>query len=69
MKLAMKVLWTINYREIKKGIRMMNSRIIYTKKINIIEKSKKIGIDKVIKRYEIINKLKVSNIKQCHLII
>ena len=48
---------------------MMNSRIIYTKKINIIEKSKTIGIDKVIKRYEIINKLKVSNIKQCHLII
>ena len=48
---------------------MMNSRRIYTKKVNIIEKSKEIGIDKVIKRYEINNKLKVSNIKQCHLII
>ena len=47
----------------------MNSRRIYTKKINVIEKCKQIGIDKVIKRYEIINKLKVSNIKQCHLII
>ena len=44
-----------NYRESKEGIRMMNSQRSDTEKINLIEEGKKIGIDEVIKRNDIIN--------------
>ena len=44
------------YRELKENIRMINSRRADTEKINLIEESKKIGIDEVIKHNEIINK-------------
>ena len=44
-----------NYRELKESIRMINSQISHTDKINLIEEGKKIGIDEVIKRNEIIN--------------
>ena len=43
------------YGELKESIRMMNSQISDTEKINLIEKGKKIGFNKVIKRNEIIN--------------
>ena len=44
-----------NYRELKDSIRMMNSQRDDTEKINLIEEGKKISIDEVIKRNEIIN--------------
>ena len=44
-----------NYRELKESIRMMNSQRRDTEKNNLIEEGKKIGIDEVIKRNEIIN--------------
>ena len=44
-----------NYRELKQSIRMMNSQRSDTEKINFIEKGKKIGINEVMKRNEIIN--------------
>ena len=49
-----------NYRELKKSIRMMNSQwnCIQTsdaEKVNLIEESKKIGVNEVIKHNEIIN--------------
>ena len=43
------------YRELKESIRMMNSQRSDTEKINLIEEGKKIGINEVIKRNEIIN--------------
>ena len=43
------------YRELKKSIRMMNSQRSDTEKNNLIEEGKKIGINEVIKRNEIIN--------------
>ena len=43
------------YRERKECIRMMNSERSDTEKINRIEEGKKIGINKVIKRNEIVN--------------
>ena len=43
------------YRELKGSIRMMNSQRSDTEKINLIEEGKKIGINEVIKRNEIIN--------------
>ena len=43
------------YRELKENIRMMNSQRSDTEKINLIEEGKKIGINEVIKRNEIIN--------------
>ena len=43
------------YRGLKESIRMMNSQRSDPEKINLIEKDKKIGINKVIKRNEIIN--------------
>ena len=43
------------YWELKKRIRMMNSKISDTEKINLIEEDEKMGIVKVIKRNEIIN--------------
>ena len=44
-----------NYRELKKSIRMMNSERSDAEKINLIEEGKKIGINEVIKRNEVIN--------------
>ena len=44
-----------NYRELKESTRIMNSHRSDTEKINLIEEGKKIGIDKIIKRNEIIN--------------
>ena len=47
------------YRELKESIRMINSQWSDAEKINLIEEGKKIGIDEVIKRNEIIyNSLK-----------
>ena len=43
-----------NYQELKESIRMMNSQRGDTEKIKLIEKGKKIGIDEIIKRNEII---------------
>ena len=43
------------YRELKEGIRMMNSQRSDMEKNNLIEEGKKIGINEVIKRNEIIN--------------
>ena len=44
-----------NYRELKESIRMMNSQRSDAEKINLIEEGKKIGINEVIKRNEVIN--------------
>ena len=45
-----------NYRELKERIRMMESQISDTEKINLIEEGKKkIGINDIIKRHQIIN--------------
>ena len=43
------------YRELKESIRMMNSYRSDAEKISVIEEGKKIGINEVIKRNEIIN--------------
>ena len=43
------------YRELKKTIRMMNSHRSDAEKVSLIEEDKKIGINEVIKRNEIIN--------------
>ena len=43
------------YRELKEIIRMMNSQRSDVEKISLIEEGKKIGINEVIKRIEIIN--------------
>ena len=45
------------YRELKEGIRMMNSQTSDTEKNNLIEEGKKIGINEVVKRNEIINNI------------
>ena len=44
-----------NYRELKESITMMNSQGSDTEKNYLIEECKKIGIDEIIKRNEIIN--------------
>ena len=44
-----------NYRELKESIRMMNSQRSDADKINLIEEGKKLGINEVIKRNEVIN--------------
>ena len=44
------------YRELKESITMMNSQRSDAEKVNLIEEGKKIGINEVIKRNEIINK-------------
>ena len=44
------------YRELKESITMMNSQRSDDEKVNLIEEGKKIGINEVIKRNEIINK-------------
>ena len=43
------------YQELKKSIRMMNSQRSDAEKVSLIEEGKKIGINEVIKRNEIIN--------------
>ena len=43
------------YRELKKSIRMMNNQGSDSEKINLIEEGKKIGINEIIKRNEVIN--------------
>ena len=43
------------YRELKESIRMMNSHRSDAEKVSLIEEGKKIGINDVIKRNEIIN--------------
>ena len=43
------------HKELKESIRMMNSQRSDTEKINLIEEGKKIDINEVIKRNEIIN--------------
>ena len=43
------------YRELEESIRMMNSEESDTETIKLIEEGKKIGINEVIKRNEIIN--------------
>ena len=43
------------YRELKENIRMMNSQRSDAEKISLIEEGKKIGINEVIKRNEVIN--------------
>ena len=43
------------YQELKESIRMMNSQRSDVEKISLIEEGKKIGINEVIKRNEIIN--------------
>ena len=43
------------YRVLKESIRMMNSWESDVEKVNLIEEGKKIGINDVIKRNEIIN--------------
>ena len=43
------------YRKLKESIRMMNSQRSDVEKISLIEEGKKIGIDEVIKRNEIVN--------------
>ena len=44
-----------NYRELKESIRMMKSQRSDTEKNNQIEEGKKISINEVIKRNEIVN--------------
>ena len=44
-----------HYRELKEIIRILNSERSNAEKINLIEEGTKIGIDEVIKHYEIIN--------------
>ena len=43
------------YRELKESIRIMNSQRNDVEKINLFEEGKKLGINEVIKRNEIIN--------------
>ena len=60
MKLVMKTLRQLlmknkKYRELKESIRVMNSHRSDAEKVSLIEEGKKIGINEVIKRNEIIN--------------
>ena len=43
------------YRELKESIRMMNTQRSDVEKVSLIEEGKKIGINEIIKRNEIIN--------------
>ena len=45
----------VKYRDLKESIRMMNSQRSDSEKINLIDEDKKIGINQVIKRNEVIN--------------
>ena len=64
-----------NYRELKESIRIMNSQRSDAEKINLIEEGKKIGINEVLKRNEVINNNLTPifsikcNTKQCYLIV
>ena len=44
-----------NYRELKESMKMMNSQRSDSEKINLIKEGKKIGINEVVKRNEVIN--------------
>ena len=60
MKLVMKTLRLFlkkkrKYRELKESVRMMNSQRSDVEKFSFIEESKRIGINEVIRRNEIIN--------------
>ena len=57
MKLVMKtfIREEKKYGELKESIRMMNSQSSDVEKINLIKEGKKIRINEVIKRSEIIN--------------
>ena len=46
-----------NYRELKESIRMVNSQRSDAEKNNLIAEGKKIGINEVIKRNEVINNI------------
>ena len=46
------------YRELKEGIKMMNSQSSDAEKISLIEEGRKIGINEITRRNEIINSLK-----------
>ena len=43
------------YRQLKESIRMMSSQRSDVEKVSLIEEGKKIGINEVVKRNEIIN--------------
>ena len=43
------------YRELKESIKMLNSQRSYLAKVSLLEEGKKIGINEVIKRNEILN--------------
>ena len=43
------------YQKLKENIRMMNSQRTDAEKVNLIEEDKKVGINEVIRRNEIIN--------------
>ena len=43
------------YRELKESIRIINSQRSHIEKINLIEEDKKIGINEIIMRNEIVN--------------
>ena len=55
MKTLRKLLMKKKYRELKEGIRMMNSHRSDAEKVSLIEEGKKIGINEVIKHNGIIN--------------
>ena len=44
-----------NYRQLKESIRMMNNQKSDAEKINLVKGGKKIGINEVIRRNEVIN--------------
>ena len=46
------------YRELKEGIKMMSSQRSDAEKISLIEEGRKIGINEITRRNEIINSLK-----------
>ena len=57
MKWVMTTFWQLLMK--KESIRMINSQRSNTEKITLVEKGKKIGIDKAIKQNEFINKSKI----------
>ena len=59
MKTLKQLSVTKKYRKLRESIRMMNSQRSNAEKVNLIEEGKKIGINEIIKRDEIIyNSLK-----------
>ena len=55
MKTLKQLSITKKYRKLRESIRMMNSQRSNAEKVNLIEEGKKIGINEIIKRNEIIN--------------